>query len=51
MGHYGGDDEWAKYQERDRLAQVSNILRIEIDGFDFFHNQNRMLQLKTKRAI
>lgn len=36
MGHYGGDEEWAKYQERDRLAQVSNMLRVERFGFDFF---------------
>jgi predicted TIM-barrel fold metal-dependent hydrolase len=36
MGHYGGEDEWEKYLERDRLAQVSNMFRIERDGFDFF---------------
>ncbi|MBK9629501.1 MAG: amidohydrolase family protein [Saprospiraceae bacterium] len=47
MGHYGGDDEWAKYQERDRLAQVSNLLRIERDGFDFFPNDYDMLGPKN----
>lgn len=36
MGHYGGDEEWEKYQERDRLSQVSNMLRKERDGFNFF---------------
>lgn len=36
MGHYGGEDEWEKYLERDRLAQVSNMFRIERDGFNFF---------------
>lgn len=41
MGHYGGEDEWEKYLERDRLAQVSNMFRIDRDGFDFFPVSNK----------
>ncbi|MBK8403864.1 MAG: amidohydrolase family protein [Saprospiraceae bacterium] len=50
MGHYGGDDEWAKYQERDRLAQVSNILRIEIDGFDFFPQPKPNVAIEDQKS-
>ncbi len=45
MGHYGGDDEWARYQERDRWAQVSNMLRKERDGFNFFPDKNNTNEL------
>ncbi|MBK9961225.1 MAG: hypothetical protein IPP06_07760 [Saprospiraceae bacterium] len=47
MGHYGGDEEWLKYLERDRLPQLSNLLRIERNGFDFFPNDQDMLDQKN----
>lgn len=45
MGHYGGEDEWEKYQDRDRWAQVSNMLRNERDGFDFFPDKNNTKEI------
>ncbi len=51
MGHYGGEDEWVKYLERDRLPQVSNIFREERDGFNFFPKEEKSVGDKNHEYL
>ena len=37
LAHFGGDDEWAKYFEKDRYIYSNELIQHPEKGIDFFH--------------
>ncbi len=40
FGHFGGDDEWARYFEQDRYGHSNQFTESPYTGIDFFHTKN-----------
>jgi predicted TIM-barrel fold metal-dependent hydrolase len=40
LAHFGGDDEWKKYYERDRYFLSNELMQDPVKGLDFFTNKS-----------